>query len=269
MSFTALRASARRTTASAARLSPRVAVRNAALRRYATESAPPPPPKSSNAALFGALGAAALAGGAFYVFSSSDSAAEASSKPGIHTANYVPTKEDYQRVSASSCLLTLDVSSRCVLQRGRTGTAVLTQRPRRCTTALQKSSTRRLIRTTTVRVALPLVPAIGSWEYRAHAPDILGYSQMARTVPSSSVSPGTRRARTTRRPKLAAGRILSGLSPVLFASADTGSRISAHPLQFSFKNVTSCMARLRERTNAAITRRCVLTPSPSTARTTA
>lgn len=98
MSFAALRASARRTTASAVRVSPRVAVRNAALRRYATESAPPPPPKSSNVVLFGALGAAALATGAFFVFSSSDEATKDSSKSGIHAANYVPTKEDYQKV---------------------------------------------------------------------------------------------------------------------------------------------------------------------------
>ena len=103
MSFAALRASARRATASTARVSPRVAVRNAAVRRYATEGAPPPPPKSSsNAALFGALGAAVFAGGAFYVFSSSDSAAEASSKSSINTANYVPTKEDYQKVSVAA-----------------------------------------------------------------------------------------------------------------------------------------------------------------------
>ena len=42
-----------------------------------------------------------FAGGAFYVFSSSDSAAEASSKSSINTANYVPTKEDYQKVNVA------------------------------------------------------------------------------------------------------------------------------------------------------------------------
>ncbi|TBU40080.1 heme peroxidase [Dichomitus squalens] len=101
MSFAALRASARRATASAAR-APRVAVRNAAIRRYATESTPGP---KSNAALLGALGAAALAGGALWVYTSnSDTTKEAGTavKSGAQAAkvaaNYVPTKEDYQKV---------------------------------------------------------------------------------------------------------------------------------------------------------------------------
>ena len=117
MSFAALRASARRATASAAR-APRVGMRNTAVRRYATESAPGP---KSNAALLGALGVAALAGGAFWVYTSnSDKAKEAGTavKSGAQAAkaaaNYVPTKEDYQKVCAllpSACRLSCEFLS--------------------------------------------------------------------------------------------------------------------------------------------------------------
>ena len=102
MSFAALRASARRVNvaASAGRL-PRTALRNPAFRKYSTEA----PKKSSNAALIGAVGVAALGGAAFWVYaSSSDSAKEAGTafKSGAQAAkvaaNFVPTKEDYQKV---------------------------------------------------------------------------------------------------------------------------------------------------------------------------
>ena len=105
MSFAALRASARRVNvaASAGRL-PRTALRNPAFRKYSTEA----PKKSSNAALIGAVGVAALGGAAFWVYaSSSDSAKEAGTafKSGAQAAkvaaNFVPTKEDYQKVCLS------------------------------------------------------------------------------------------------------------------------------------------------------------------------
>ena len=101
MSFSALRASARRVNvaASAGRL-PRSALRYPAFRKYSTEA----PKSSSNTALFGALGVAALGGAAFWAYSSSDSAKEAGTalKSGAQAAkvaaNFVPTKEDYQKV---------------------------------------------------------------------------------------------------------------------------------------------------------------------------
>ncbi|KAI0645765.1 cytochrome c peroxidase [Trametes meyenii] len=105
MNYAALRASARRlgSAAPAARAS-RTALRNPAFRKYSTE-VPPPPKKSSNAALFGILGAAAVGGAAFWVYTSnSDSAREAGTavRSGVQAAkvaaNFVPTKEDYQKV---------------------------------------------------------------------------------------------------------------------------------------------------------------------------
>ena len=227
MSFAALRASARRATASTARVSPRVAVRNAAVRRYATEGAPPPPPKSSsNAALFGALGAAVFAGGAFYVFSSSDSAAEASSKSSINTANYVPTKEDYQKVSVAVFLsyVRCRFSTLCSAAgwyRNGCADCAPPQVYNRVAEIFDQAADKNY---DGACVAL-LLPSRrpGRRERRTHTPGILGFLsvQMARTAPFSSVSPGTRRARTTKRPKLAAGTALSRRSSGLFASADT------------------------------------------------
>ncbi|CCL98714.1 uncharacterized protein FIBRA_00718 [Fibroporia radiculosa] len=99
MSFAAVRASIRRAPFSAAR-APRV-IRNNAFRKYSTDV----PPKQSNTALFAGLGAAAVGGIAFLVYtSSSDSAKEAGTalKSGAQAArvaaNFVPTKEDYQKV---------------------------------------------------------------------------------------------------------------------------------------------------------------------------
>jgi len=98
MSFVALRASIRKVPLSAAR-APRV-FRNQAFRKYSTET-----PTKSNTALFAGLGAAAVGGIAFYVYtSSSDTAKEAGTalKSGAQVAkaaaNFVPSKEDYQKV---------------------------------------------------------------------------------------------------------------------------------------------------------------------------
>ncbi|KAI0630420.1 cytochrome c peroxidase [Trametes polyzona] len=105
MSFAALRASTRRVAAAApAARASRTAFRNPAFRKYSTET-PQPPKKSSNAALLGALGVAAIGGVGFWVYASnSDSAREAGTavRSGVQAAkvatNFVPTKEDYQKV---------------------------------------------------------------------------------------------------------------------------------------------------------------------------
>ncbi|KAI0744161.1 cytochrome c peroxidase [Daedaleopsis nitida] len=106
MSFAALRASSRRVNvATRAVRAPRVAVRNPAFRKYSTEGPSGPAPKSTNTLLIGAAGAAALGGVAFWLFTSnSDSAREAGTalKSGAQAAkaaaNFVPSKEDYQKV---------------------------------------------------------------------------------------------------------------------------------------------------------------------------
>lgn len=101
MSLNALRTSIRKAALPATR-APRV-FRNTATRRYSTEV----PPKKSNTALFAGLGAAAVGGIALYVYtSSSDSAKEAGTalKSGAQSAkalaNFVPSKEDYQKVGS-------------------------------------------------------------------------------------------------------------------------------------------------------------------------
>ncbi|KAI0745964.1 cytochrome c peroxidase [Earliella scabrosa] len=106
MSFAALRASARRVNVAApVARAQRVALRKPAFRKYSTEGPASPTPKSSNTALLGALGVAAVGGVAFWVYTSnSDSAREAGTalKSGAQAAkaaaNFVPTKEDYQKV---------------------------------------------------------------------------------------------------------------------------------------------------------------------------
>ncbi|EJD03072.1 cytochrome C peroxidase [Fomitiporia mediterranea MF3/22] len=103
----ALRTPARRTAFAAA---PRAAMRTSmrvrpSLRKYATESAPNPEPKSgSNAWLYGSVGAAALVSVGYYVYATSDvgreagTAAKSAGQAVKVKANFVPTKEDYQKV---------------------------------------------------------------------------------------------------------------------------------------------------------------------------
>ena len=101
-----LRAPARRAAfVSAPRAAARTSLRSS-FRKYSTESAPPPQPKSgSNTALYAALGGVAVVGLGYFVYASSDSAKEAataakSAGQAIKVAaNFVPTKEDYQKVS--------------------------------------------------------------------------------------------------------------------------------------------------------------------------
>ncbi|TFY62568.1 hypothetical protein EVJ58_g3782 [Rhodofomes roseus] len=102
MSFGALRASLRKAPLNAVR--PARAVRSAGIRRYTTEVPKPEAPKKSNTALYAGLGVAAVGGIAFYVYtSSSDTAKEAGTlaKSGAQAAkvaaNFVPTKEDYEK----------------------------------------------------------------------------------------------------------------------------------------------------------------------------
>ena len=119
MSFAALRASARRVNVAApVARAQRVALRKPAFRKYSTEGPASPTPKSSNTALLGALGVAAIGGVAFWVYTSnSDSAREAGTalKSGAQAAkaaaNFVPTKEDYQKVCPHCHILVL--RSRC------------------------------------------------------------------------------------------------------------------------------------------------------------
>lgn len=72
-------------------------------RKYSTESTPTPQQKS-NTALYAALGSVAVAGLGYFIYASSDTAKEAgtaakSAGQAIKVAaNFVPTKEDYQKV---------------------------------------------------------------------------------------------------------------------------------------------------------------------------
>ena len=76
------------------------AFRNPGFRKYSTEA----PKSSSNTLLWVGLGAAAVGGVAWYIYSFEDVAkgAETALKSGVQSgkvaANFVPTKEDYQKV---------------------------------------------------------------------------------------------------------------------------------------------------------------------------
>ncbi len=111
MSFAALRASARRVNvvAPSARVS-RGALRNPAFRKYSTEAPQASAPKSNNKLLIGGVAVAAIGGVAFWVYTSnSSSAREAGTalKSGAQAAkvatNFVPSKEDYQKVRNPVC----------------------------------------------------------------------------------------------------------------------------------------------------------------------
>jgi cytochrome c peroxidase len=97
-----LRSSSRLTARSAAqnRVS---AFRSSGFRKYSTEA----PKSSSYTLLWASIGAAAVGGVAWYIYSSDDAAkgAETALKSGVQSvkvaANFVPTKEDYQKVRCS------------------------------------------------------------------------------------------------------------------------------------------------------------------------
>lgn len=92
---------------SSSRLATRSAVQNRAsalrgsgFRKYSTEA----PKSSSNTLLWAGLGTAALGGAAWYFYSSEDAVkgAETALKSGVQSGkvaiNFVPTKQDYQKV---------------------------------------------------------------------------------------------------------------------------------------------------------------------------
>lgn len=99
MSFALLRAPLRRAAFSGA--IPRATVRTS-YRKFSTPTPPPAPKAKSNNGLFIGLGAAVAVGGlAVYLYSDSTETGTAV-KSGIQAAkvkaNFVPTKEDYQKV---------------------------------------------------------------------------------------------------------------------------------------------------------------------------
>lgn len=94
-----LRSSSRLATRSA--VQSRVSTfRGSGFRKYSTEA----PKSSSNTLLWAGLGAAAVGGVAWYIYSSEDTikGAETALKSGVQSgkvaANFVPTREDYQKV---------------------------------------------------------------------------------------------------------------------------------------------------------------------------
>ena len=107
----AIRTPARRVALSPA---PRSASRSVArlrpaFRKYSTESPPNPEPKSgSNTGLYAALGGIAVAGLGYFIYTSSDTAKEAGTaaksvgQAAKVAANFVPSKEDYQKVKSFS-----------------------------------------------------------------------------------------------------------------------------------------------------------------------
>jgi cytochrome c peroxidase len=103
-----LRSSSRLTARSAAqnRVS---AFRSSGFRKYSTEA----PKSSSNTLLWASIGAAAVGGVAWYIYSSDDAVKGCRDglKSGVQSvkvaANFVPTKEDYQKVRCSPGRLAL------------------------------------------------------------------------------------------------------------------------------------------------------------------
>ncbi|KAG6817497.1 hypothetical protein H0H87_008122 [Tephrocybe sp. NHM501043] len=98
MSFALLRVPIRRVAVAGIRATPRANFR--ASFRHNSTAAPKQAPKS-NTGLFLGIGALVAAAGGFYLYSNSDEAATAA-KSGVQAskvkANFVPTKEDYQKV---------------------------------------------------------------------------------------------------------------------------------------------------------------------------
>lgn len=105
MSLALARAPLRKAAFSGARSIPRAQLRST-FRKYTTPP-PPPAPKSNKNLLYG-LGAVAGVGAlAFYFYSNSRSEAETSIKSAVQAAkvkaNFVPTKNDYQKVQPGLC----------------------------------------------------------------------------------------------------------------------------------------------------------------------
>jgi cytochrome c peroxidase len=106
MSFAAIRAPLRRQALSAS--FKRAELRTSSFRKYSTEV---PPAAKSNTGLYVGLGAVVLGGGvAYYLYDSSSETAKVTSttlKSATQSAkvatNFVPTKEDYQKVRFNLC----------------------------------------------------------------------------------------------------------------------------------------------------------------------
>ena len=105
----AVRAPTRR---SAFATAPRAAMRSPmrtkpSVRKYSTEAPNPPPKSGGNAWLYGSVTGAALISVGYYLYSTSDTGKEAGSvlksagQAVKVKANFVPTKEDYQKVGES------------------------------------------------------------------------------------------------------------------------------------------------------------------------
>ncbi|KAG6874511.1 hypothetical protein C0995_010421 [Termitomyces sp. Mi166 len=95
MSFSLLRNPIRRAAVVGIRATPRVNATFRASFRYNSTAAPTP--KKSNVGLYLGIAALAVAGGSFYYFSDASNAGTAQSGAQAK-ANFVPTKEDYQKV---------------------------------------------------------------------------------------------------------------------------------------------------------------------------
>jgi hypothetical protein len=135
-----LRVPARRAALRATATTPprTLSLRAGGFRRFSTES-PKPAPKSSNTALYVGLGVLVAAAGS-YLFFSADSAETTFKKASQATkvaANFVPSKEDYQKVR---------IRFETAITKGG-----LTHRPR-CTTPLRTSS--RKTPSTMVRISV-------------------------------------------------------------------------------------------------------------------
>jgi hypothetical protein len=174
------RTSARRVPLISARF-PKQSFRSS-FRRYSTEA---PPPKSSNTALYATIGLALLGGVGYYAYSSSDTAAT-SVKSGAQAAKsalkFTPTKADYQKVDRIN------------------HSATLTPRLNLCGQVYNKIA--------------HIIDDAGDYDgmfyhVSVHATPLPSSTcQMARSVPFSSVSPGTPLVPSIRRLKLVAGTVV-------------------------------------------------------------
>lgn len=92
MSFALLRNPVRRAAVAGIRATPRV---NAGFRASFRHNSTAASPKKSNTGLYLGVAALAVAGGGFYYFNATNEAGAAGAQV---KANFVPTKDDYQKV---------------------------------------------------------------------------------------------------------------------------------------------------------------------------
>ena len=174
------RTSARRVPLISARF-PKQSFRSS-FRKYSTEA---PPPKSSNTALYTTIGLALLGGVGYYAYSSSDTAAT-SVKSGAQAAKsalkFTPTKADYQKVDRINHPAT---TTHRLNSRGQVYNKIA-----------------------------HIIDDAGDYDGMSYHVSLCATllpsstSQMALTVPFSSVSPGTALVPSTRILRLAAGTVV-------------------------------------------------------------